>query len=271
MIPILYESNWISIQTLWVFVVLALLISSYLTVERLRRERVNFTLLIEHSTFFFFCGILGARLAYFIFHTDAYTPGLDLRTLQNFFSIWDQGFSFWGGASAIGLALLYRLKKEGEPLSKWADALIVPFYTGIIIGDLGAFFGGYSYGVPTNLPWGVLYESYNVKYTVPVHPTQLYSMVILIALLWSKKKIAQKSTFFQTHGNTALYLTTTLALSSFLLEFLRGDDTLLILNVRVPMLLYLVLFLAAGWALLKRYNTHASAPKKTQHGSPETL
>lgn len=264
MIPILYESGWISIQTLWVFVVIALLVSSYLAVERLRRERVNFTLLIEHSTFFLICGLIGSRVSYFIFHTDAYMPGLDLRTLQNFFSIWDQGFSFWGAVLVIGLALLYRLKKSGENVSKWTDALIVPFYTGIIIGDLGAFFGGYSYGTPTNLPWGVLYESYNVKYTVPVHPTQLYSIVILIGLLWSKKKLSQKSHFFQIPGNTALYLTTGLAACSFLLEFLRGDDTLLILSVRVPMILYFVLLLASGWALLKRY-------KHFKHGSPETL
>jgi hypothetical protein len=86
----------------------------------------------------------------------------------------------------------------------------------------------------------------------------------LIALLWSKKKLSQKSHFFHSSGNTALYLITGLAAGSFLLEFLRGDDTLLILSVRVPMILYFVLFLAAGWSLLKRY-------KHFKHGSPETL
>jgi phosphatidylglycerol:prolipoprotein diacylglycerol transferase len=264
MIPILYESTWISIQTLWVFVVIALLISSYLAVERLRRERVNFTLLIEHSTFFLICGLIGSRLTYFLFHTDAYIPGFDLRTLINFFSIWDQGFSFWGAAVAIGLALYYRLRKEGEELSKWADALVIPMFTGLIIGDLGTFLSGYSYGTPTDLPWGVLYESYNVKYTVPVHPTQLYSLLLLIVLLWSKKQLAKKSHFFQKSGNTALYLLTSFAFCSFFLEFLRGDDTLLILGIRVPTLLYLSLFCTAGWALYKRYKLY-------KHGSAETL
>lgn len=264
MIPILYESSWISLQTLWVFVVLGLLVSSYLAIQRLRRERVNFTLLIEHSSFFLIWGIIGARLAFFLFHTDAYMPGFDLRTLKNFFSIWDQGFSFWGAVFAITLALYYRLKKSEEDLNKWGDALMVPLYAGIILGDIGAFMGGYSYGSPTNLPWGVLYESYNVKYTVPVHPTQLYSILVLVLILWSKKKLSQKNHFFQRSGNTALYLVTSLGLSSFFLEFLRGDDTLLILGVRVPMFLYLALFSSAGWALYQRY-------KHFKHGSPETL
>lgn len=264
MLPILYESSWISVQTIWVFVVVALLISSYLAVERLRRERVNFTLIIQHSTFFLVWGLIGARTAYFLFHTDAYMPQLDLRTLINFFSIWDQGLSFWGASMAIVLCLIYRLKKSEEDLNKWADALIVPFFVGIIIGNIGAFLGGYSYGTPTNLPWGVVYESFNVKYTVPVHPTQLYSIIILVILLWSKKRLAQKTDFFQTAGNTALYLSTGLTLSGFLLEFLRGDDTLLILGIRVPMILYFLLFAASAWTLKKRYKHH-------QHGSAETL
>lgn len=264
MIPILYESELVSIQTIWVFVVFALLISSYLAVERLRRERVNFTLLIQNSTLLFVGALLGARLVYFIFHTDAYLPGFDLRTIKNFFAIWDQGLSFWGAAVAVTVILFFRLKKADEDLNRWADALIVPLFVGLIVGDIGAFMGGYSYGTPTNLPWGVLYESFSVKYTVPVHPTQLYSLFILILLLYSKKKLGKKSDFFHRSGNTALYLLTGLSVSSFFLEFLRGDDTLLILGIRVPMILYFLLFCATGWALTKRYKLY-------KHGSPETV
>lgn len=263
MIPILYESENISIQTVWVFVVIALLISSYLMVERLRRERVNFTLLIEHSTFFLICSVFSSRLIYFIFHADAYLPGFDIRTLLNFIAIWDQGLSFWGAVAGMSLALIYRLRKAEESLGKWGDALIVPLFVGIMIGDIGAFMGGYSYGLPTDLPWGVLYESFNVKYTVPVHPTQLYSILILIAILWSKKKVGQRKNWFHTPGNGALYLAAAFGLTSFILEFLRGDDTLLILGVRIPMILYFILTVTAGWTFYKRI-------KKQDHGPIET-
>ncbi len=267
MIPILYESGFISIQTVWVFVVLALLLSSYLAVERLKRARVNFTLLIEHGTFFLVIGLIGARLAFFLLHPDIYLPGFDLRTFKNLFAIWDQGFSFWGGALSTSLALVYQLKKADEEVSKWADALSVPFIVGVILGLAGAFLGGYSYGHPTELPWGVLYESYNVKYTVPVHPVQLYGILLFSLLLWSKRKLSKRTTFFQINGATSLYLMTSFLLISFVLEFFKGDDTLLILGIRLPQILFFLGFIASAALLYKRIQRFKLSP----HGSPSTL
>lgn len=261
MIPILYESGFISIQTVWVFVVLALLLSSYLAVERLKRARVNFTLLIEHGTFLILFGLIGARLTFFAFHPDIYLPGFDLRTLKNIFAIWDQGFSFWGGAIATGIALSYQLKKADENIRKWADALSVPFIVGVMIGLAGAFLGGYAYGHPTNLHWGVLYESYNVKYTVPVHPVQIYGIILFSLLLWSKRKLSIKNALFEKDGGSAAYLMTLFFLISFVLEFFKGDDTLLILGIRFPQILFFLGFLASSRLLYKLYS----------HGSPSTL
>ena len=253
MFPILYESEHLSIQTLWIFVVIALLTGSYLAVKRLKRRRVNFTLFIEHSTSMLISGLLGARLVYFFTHTNAYFPGLDWRTLWNFISIWDQGLSFWGGVIGVILMLSYRVWKAKENLWKWYDALIVPGMVGMMIGNLGAFLGGYAYGIPTKLPWGVQYEVFHVRYTTPVHPTQIYAILFLGALLWSKQQLKQKTEFFKVDGNTTLYLSSVGSFGYFLLEFLRGDDTLLIANFRVPIFLFFLVAVITGTLLYRRY------------------
>ena len=264
MIPILYESGFISIQTLWVFAVAGILVASYLAIERLKRARVNFTLLIQYSSFFLIWSLIGSRIVYFLSHTDAYLPGLDLRTIGNFFAIWDQGFSFWGASIAFVIAMIYKLRKSEANVWKWADALSVPFLVGVCVGLFGAFLAGYSYGTPTNLPWGILYESYNVKYTVPVHPVQLYEIFLIGILFMGKKHLSKKTSFFEKDGNTALYFGSLYFLLSFILEFLRGDDTLLILGIRVTHIGFLFFTLLCAYTLYKRL-------KPKHHGSPETL
>jgi prolipoprotein diacylglyceryltransferase len=267
MLPILYEAGFVSIQTLWVVVVIALLISSYLAVKRLKRRRVNFNLFIAHSTSLLISAILFSRLVYFFSNTTAYFPGFDLRTLWNFVAIWDQGFSFWGALFGFALALSYRIIKEKEPLWKWFDALSVPVLIGMAIGSFGAFLGGFSYGTPTNLPWGIQYEAFTVKYTVPIHPTQIYAILAIAAILWSKKYLKEKTKFFDTDGNTTIYLTAAYSLAYFLLEFVRGDDTLMILGIRIPQIAAMTVLGFSGYHLYKRYkhwqNVKGETPEKS--------
>ncbi|QQR55225.1 prolipoprotein diacylglyceryl transferase [Candidatus Peregrinibacteria bacterium] len=264
MIPILYESGFISIQTLWVFAAIAVLISSYLAIERLKRARVNFTLLIEHSTFILIWSLLVSRTLFFITNHDIYRPAFDLRTFFSFFSIWDQGLSFWGAIFGGGIVLFLRLRKSEESLSRWADALMVPLLVGLGIGALGAFLGGYAYGTPTELPWGVLYESFNVKYTVPIHPVQLYECLAIGLILVGKRGLQKKTSWFQKDGNSALYFAGSYSFICFFLEFLRGDDTLQLLGIRLTQIAFFFLTLLFAFFIWKRL-------KHPHHGSPKTL
>ena len=260
MIPILYESQYISIQTLWVFVAIALVSGSYLAVQRLKRSRVNFTLFIEHSTFFFLTAIVFSRVVYFFLNYYTYLYAFDFRTLKNFFSIWDQGFSFWGAFIGFMVALLYRLRRSEENIWKWLDALVVPLIIGMGISSVGSFLSGYSYGRPTDLFWGVRYELANVKYTVPIHPVQIYTLLFLVAVLYSKRQIMKRSEFFEHECNASLYYATALSFGFFVLEFFRGDDTLLIQGIRLPTLFFVLGFMLSGRALYKRY-LHFKHPK----------
>lgn len=258
MFPILFESSHIAVQTLWVFVAIAMLTSSWLVVRRLKRRRANFNLLIQHSTEFVICALVVSRIVYFFTHTTAYFPAFDLRTVWNFFSVWDQGLSFWGAFLGFMLMLSYRIKKEGESFWKWCDSFSVPMIVGLMIGEIGALLGGFSYGCPTNLPWGIIYETFTVKYTTPVHPTQIYAVLLFGLLLLTKHILKNKTKFFETDGNTTIFLATGFSLLSTLLEFTRGDDTLMLLNIRVPLILFSISTIGFGIALYRRNKSFKS-------------
>lgn len=264
MFPVIFESGKISIQTFWVFVVIALLVASYIAVGRLKRRRVNLNLFIESSGQFLFISILLSRAVYFIFNYNTYMPRFDLRTLINFFAVWDQGFSFWGAALGFLIILNYKLIKEQEEIWKWYDALIVPLFIGIAIVNVGQFLGGTSYGIPSNLPWAIKYETINVLYTVPVHPVQLYSIAVIALLIWIKNKLSKKTKIFETPGNAALFLTSTGSLCFFGLEFLMGTETLTVFGIRVTAIFFFILFLISTTVLIPRLKLH-------KHESPKTV
>lgn len=266
MLPVIFESGFISIKTYWIFIVAAILISAYLAVNRLKRQRVDFLLLIKQSSSYVVIPIIISRLVFFILNTDTYSPSLDLRTFFNLFAIWDQGLSVWGGIIGFFIILTFRLIKAKEEIWKWYDALTVPFLIGLAIINIGQFLGGFAYGSPTNLPWGIHYELDNVMYTVPIHPTQIYTLISIIFILWSKKKIQTRTDFFKKVGNATVYLTFLSSFAFFLLEFLRGDDTITILNIRLDAYFFLLLSVASGYALYHRYKDF----KHPKHESTET-
>ncbi len=256
MLPVLFQSQTIAIQTLWVFVAIGLMTASYSSIQRLKRRRGNFTLLTLHGNFFVISALLGSRLVYFFTHTLVYVPRFDLRTLQNFVSIWDQGLSFWGALFGLWVAYHIKIKPHDEDGAVWADAISVPVLIAMMIGNVGAFLGGYGYGSPTDLPWGVTYSIDSVKYTVPVHPTQIYATLLIALLLIAHQQLQRKKTVFDEPGKAALFLAWGYSGIHFFLEFLRGDDTLLIFGIRTPMIIALMAFLSLGALLLKRLRTH---------------
>ena len=236
--------------------VIAMLVASFIAVKRLKRHRVNLTLFIEHSGSFLLSALIFSRLVYFFMNPFMYSQGFKLQTLINLVSFWDQGFSFFGALLGFTLMLGYRLRKEKEDIWKWLDALAVPLLIGMGIGYVGAFLGGVAYGSPSSLPWAIKYETITVKYTVPIHPIQIYTIILICAILILKTKLKRKKEFFQKNGNTALFITSLTSFGLFLLEFLRGDDTLLILGIRSSQIIYVILFLLSTGLIIYRQKKH---------------
>lgn len=127
---------------------------------------------IDATTWIILSGILGARLLYVALDWPIYKghPWLWLAT-------WEGGLSFHGAIAAGLIALVIFTRRRKIGFLKMVDVLAPAVMIGYAIGRIGCFFNGCCYGAPTNLPWGVRFYD-NGHWTVPSHPTQLYSTLM---------------------------------------------------------------------------------------------
>lgn len=252
MYPILFQIGPFSLHSLWLFVSIACVVGILVFAKIAKRQRLNLSMFFNNSLLVALTTLLVSRLTFYLMNLQFYMPTFRLSGLLRFFYIWDKGLSFWGALLGFAIILALLCFKRGESILKWMDTLVIPIGIGIIIANFGQLLDGQGYGSPTNMPWGITYESINVKYTVPIHPTQIYSMLYIAAILYFLRKY-KKHPLFEEEGSTTLTAIFIYALIRFLVEFLRGDDTAELFNIRVATLISAIIFLIAGSFLYKRY------------------
>ena len=97
--------------------------------------------------------IVGGRLGYIILYNLNYY----LNNLFDILKIWEGGMSFHGGLIGIIIASLLFSKKKGRDSFLYMDlvALVAPI--GIFFGRLANFINSELYGIPTKVPWSVVF------------------------------------------------------------------------------------------------------------------
>jgi phosphatidylglycerol---prolipoprotein diacylglyceryl transferase len=139
---------------------------------------------------------LGAKLLYFL-----EDPSLTLQNLHN--PEYFVGGKTIVGALAGGLITVELIKRYIGLRASTGDLYAVPLAVGIAIGRVGCFLTGLSdntYGIATSLPWGV-----NFGDGIRRHPTQLYEMVFLLALipmlLYVQKEVVTREALSDARGS----------------------------------------------------------------------
>ncbi len=118
-------------------------------------------------------GILGGRLLYVLTNWSQYAGDW-----WGILRLWEGGMSYFGGFVAGALAGLWMVRRR--QLNAWqvADLSAPSLALAYAIARIGCFAAGCCYGRPTTLPWGVQFPGLDA----PVHPTQLYSTIINLAI-----------------------------------------------------------------------------------------
>jgi phosphatidylglycerol:prolipoprotein diacylglycerol transferase len=85
-------------------------------------------------------------------------------------------------------------RRRSIPITVFLDTLAPPLILGQAIGRIGCFFNGDAHGYPTTMPWGLVYSSESLAGQMfpgrPLHPTQLYEMIlnlIIFGILWKTR------------------------------------------------------------------------------------
>ena len=129
-------------------------------------------------------GMLGAKLLWTVEHAGE-APLLDLLASRG-------GMSWFGGFAGGLLAAAWIIHRQRLPILAILAAAAPALAAGHAIGRVGCFLVGDDYGTPSTLPWAVAFPQGLPPTTVPVHPTQLYEAVPLVAVVWWLLRLRRK-------------------------------------------------------------------------------
>jgi prolipoprotein diacylglyceryltransferase len=265
MFPIILETKYFTIHSLWLFIAIALIVGTLVFIKIGTKNGLKLQFLTENALILLVLSIIGARVFAILFSWNMFFYKYSLETFLQIFKIWDKGLSLWG-AIFVGTITLYHLcKKNDQSLLKWLDSIVPAFLIAIAIACVGAFLDGSWYGNETTLPWGVNFESPAIKYTVPIHPTQIY--ILLFSTLIAVSAILLKDhKFFEPNGKSATLSIGLFSLFNFLNEFLRGDDVTMIFGVRLSQATYAAIFIFSLIFYFIYYNKRAENLKNKLFG-----
>lgn len=140
------------------------------------RERKSEDLLIKLFLYIFIAVVAGARLGHCLF----YEPGYYLAHPLDILKVWKGGLASHGAAAGIIIALLLYARYTAGISFFWvADRLciIVPLAASFV--RLGNFANSEILGVPTTVPWAVIFSRVD---PIPRHPVQLYEALTYLII-----------------------------------------------------------------------------------------
>lgn len=212
--PVLFTVFGIPIQSYGVSKVLAAVVGAWLLGRAFRR--LGYSEDHAHSLVMwaFIWGFAAAKI-YFV---------LDNWRDFSLHLLGASGFVWYGGLIGGTIAVVVYTRRHGLPLVTVAGAMALPLSVAYGIGRLGCFLSGDgTYGVPTDLPWGMAFPNGTVPVYVPVHPTALYETIgafVIAGTLWALGRRLGPAGVF------GAYLALS-GLARFLVEIIRINDRVL--------------------------------------------
>jgi prolipoprotein diacylglyceryl transferase len=219
----------ISIRYYGLLFVGGLILCIYILGWIFKREKIQSENL-EKLSIYGMIGILaGARLGHCLFYEPSYYLSHPLEMILpitfppdgGIKFIGYQGLASHGGVSGLLIALYFYSRKTKHSMLDTLDLIAV--VAGLSFGfiRLGNFMNSEIIGIPTTLPWGVIFEQVD---NVPRHPAQLYEAIsyliifTIMMILYKKRRDRLKNGFFFGLGSVLFFT------ARFLIEFVKENQ-----------------------------------------------
>jgi phosphatidylglycerol---prolipoprotein diacylglyceryl transferase len=216
--PVLFSIGRLTIYSYGFMIAVGMMAGLFLARRQAAREGIDQDKIIDIAFYILVAALIGARLLFVLMNLGEYAAHpLDIL------KIWQGGLVFYGGLlPAVAIAIWY-IKRLGLPLWQMADIFAPSLALGHAFGRIGCFLAGCCYGEACGLPWAVTFTDPRslAPQGIPLHPTQLYSVLGLLLLFAFLLFLRKKKTFQGELFWTYLLCYT---VGRFFLEFLRGDD-----------------------------------------------
>ncbi|HEX2485238.1 MAG TPA: prolipoprotein diacylglyceryl transferase [Myxococcota bacterium] len=185
MYPILWEPFGFPISSFGVMMALGFLAATWITARHMEEEGLDPDLSTSMLLWCMLGGVAGAKLYYAV--------DVNLRTgapiAELIFS--RDGITWYGGLIGGTLAAIVGCRRSGIPVRLYSQCVCTGAAVGQAIGRVGCFLVGDDYGRPTDGPLGIAFPRGAPPTLDPVHPTQIYEAVWLVAVagwLWSRRR-----------------------------------------------------------------------------------
>lgn len=188
-------------------------------------------------------GMVGGKLLYIMVNREELARFGDIPLTSLFATA---GYASLGSFSFAILAMFLFTKLRIKRISflQVADYWMPFTFLSQAFVREGCFLQGCCYGKPTDLPWGVTFLG---ETTVPVHPTQIYSLLYLLFIFVTMRHIYKKGAFIGVtfFGSIFLY-----SIFRFFNEHLRVDSFPVWGSITLAQVAMGVIFCISGISLI---------------------
>lgn len=248
--PILFKIGPFRVFTFGLFMFISFLISLFIALKR--RGNIDEEHIYNIAIISLITGIIGARISFFVLAPQYLTSFFD------FIAIWQGGMGFLGGFILALISSFLYIRWKKLDFWKLADIFAPPLALGIAITRIGGFIAGVNPGLPTQMPWGVMYNG------ILTHPAAIYhalaNFVIFFFLLSFEKKIKEK---FYT-GSIFMSFLLLYSTERFFLDFFRAYDSFV--TILAARIVWPAMMIASALILLNSFRSSTRGNKKVWRG-----
>jgi len=201
MLEVLFQYGPITIRTFNIFLAFAFLFSSVFLIRLINKKKMNIAFFAKNYLYLIIMGIVGGRVLYILENL----PLFKYNPIKALF-IWDLHFSLFGILYSMLIATWYFTRKQSEDFWAWIDAFLLTILVALLFIHTGEFFDGINFGKPTDLPWGIAFDTQKIPFAIPIHPTQLYSLLLTFITLIVSIKYIKRTHITGVAGPLALML-----------------------------------------------------------------
>jgi len=225
-----------------------IIVAVWLTRRRWRAQGGNDELVYRVALWGVLAGIVGARL-----YHDLTSWNQDPAIGGNWYgpiAVWKGGLGIWGGVLFGALAGAWVVRRAGESVFAFMDAVAPGLLLAQGIGRIGNYFNQELFGKPTSLPWGLRIDPGDrpdryANYAT-FHPTFLYELLwdvgFALFLIWLGRRFR-----IRAPGLFALYVGG-YSFARIFEELLRVDPANYFLGLRLNFFVAMTLtVLASGF------------------------